>query len=105
MAYNTAKAIIRSLAIILMFGTIQNSLQAQIPTESCPPVAFVKRPHFARPFGIGSMIGWDIYRPGGGINVYDPTQPEKLLREIFRRDDGVVFDMSASFDAKKLLFA
>ncbi len=73
--------------------------------RDCPPVVFVKRQHFDRPFGIGTIIGWKIYKPGGGIYIYDPQQPEAEAKEIFRRDDGVIFDMSLSFDAKKLLFA
>lgn len=109
MAGNTAIKIIRPLVITLVLGLIHNSLyaitQGQIKSGDCPPIAFVKRQHFDRPFGIGSMIGWDIYKPGGGIYVYDPTHPRKEPREIFRRDDGVIFDMSASFDAKKLLFS
>jgi hypothetical protein len=68
-------------------------------------MAFVKRQHFDKPFGIGTIIAWDIYKPGGGICVYDPKDPQAAAREVFRRDDGVIFDMSASFDAKKLLFA
>ncbi len=73
--------------------------------EECGPIIFVKRQHFDRPFGIGSMIGWKIYKPGGGIYVYDPAGPEHPAREIFRCDDGVVFDLSLSFDAAKVLFA
>ena len=64
----------------------------RLNTKDCPPVAFVKRQHFDRPFGIGTMIGWDIYKPGGGICVYDPRRPDEGARRIFRRDDGVVFD-------------
>jgi mono/diheme cytochrome c family protein len=76
-----------------------------ITAEDCPPIAFVKRQHFDKPFGIGTIIAWDIYKPGGGIYVCDPKKPQVGAREVFRRDDGVIFDMSASFDAKKLLFA
>ena len=71
----------------------------------CPPIAFVKRHHFKRPFGIGTIIGWDIHTPGCGIYTCDPRHPDGGEREIFRRDDGTIFDMSASFDAKKLLFS
>ncbi|MGB2820834.1 MAG: hypothetical protein WBF17_07630, partial [Phycisphaerae bacterium] len=68
--------------------------------------AFVKRHHFGRPFGIGTMMCWDIVRDyGGGIYVYDPNQPGAGAREVFRRDDGVIFDMSLSYDARKLLFS
>ncbi len=73
--------------------------------QACPAIVFVKRQHFDRPFGIGTIIGWKIYKPGGGIYICDPQQPETDAKEIFRRDDGVIFDMSLSFDAKKLLFA
>ncbi|MBN2137096.1 MAG: hypothetical protein JW720_04765 [Sedimentisphaerales bacterium] len=86
-------------------GALAAGAPADIDTADCPPIAFVKRPHFDRPFGIGTIIGWDIYKPGGGIYIYDPAEPGSGAREIFRRDDGVIFDMSPSFDAKKLLFA
>jgi hypothetical protein len=72
--------------------------------EECGPIVLVKRQHFDRPFGIGSMVGWNIYRPGEGIYVYDPRQPERAAEEIFRHDDGVVFDMSLSSDAPRVLF-
>ena len=77
----------------------------RISTEDCPPIAFVKRQHFDRPFGIGTIIAWDIYKPGGGIYIYDPKKPLDEPRQIFRRVDGVVFDFSLSYDAGKLLFS
>jgi hypothetical protein len=76
-----------------------------LSAKNCPPIVFVKRPHFDRPFGIGTIIGWDIYKPGGGICIYDPSHPEGGTRDIFWRNHGVIFDMSLSFDATKLLFA
>jgi hypothetical protein len=76
-----------------------------LSAKDCPPIVFVKRHHFDRPFGIGTIIGWDIYKPGGGICIFDPSHPEEGARDIFWRNDGVIFDMSLSFDAKKLLFA
>jgi hypothetical protein len=88
-----------------VFILIALEQSAGISTDDCPPIAFVKRPHFDKPFGIGTIIGWDIFKPGGGIYIYDPAHPGQKPREIFRRDDGVIFDMSSSFDAKKLLFA
>ena len=51
-------------------------------TVTCPPIVFVKRPHFDRPFGLGTIIGWDIYRPGGGIYVIDPRHPDSPEREM-----------------------
>ncbi|NQU26026.1 MAG: PD40 domain-containing protein [Candidatus Nealsonbacteria bacterium] len=73
--------------------------------KECPPIAFVKRHHLQRPFGVGTIYCWNVYKPGGGIYVYDPAQPKEPPREIFRRDNGVVFDMSPSFDGKRLLFS
>jgi len=80
------------------------ALRATLESD-CPPFAFVKRHHLREPFGVGTIYCWDVYRPGGGIYVYDPADPERGHREIFRRDSGVIFDMSASFDGKKLLFS
>jgi len=85
-------------------ATIEASGQFDGDLTGLPKIAFVKRHHFAKPFGIGSMIAWDIHSPGGGIYIYDPKKPDKP-REVFRRDDGVVFDMSVSFNARKLLFS
>ena len=76
------------------------------PLDALPPIAFITRHPFKRPFGIGTYIAWDIVaKPGGGICVLGPGAGPGRLREIFRRDDGVVFDMSASHDARKLLFS
>ncbi len=72
---------------------------------SLPPIAFVKRHHLRRPFGVGTIYCWNVYSPGGGIYVYDPARPDSPPREIFRRDYGVIYDVSVSYDAKKLLFA
>ena len=106
--FNTAPGFKRFVISVLLCSALAVGALGDgggISTEGCPPIAFVKRQHFDRPFGIGTIIGWDIYKPGGGIYIYDPNKPEDGAREIFRRDDGVIFDMSASFDAEKLLFS
>ncbi len=103
--------IIVLLTILLLSGVYAEGKQDGSATERksvrdrCPPIVFVKRRHFRRPFGIGTIIGWDIYSPGCGIYTYDPKRPEEGAKEIFRRDDGTIYDMSASYDAKTLLFA
>jgi len=81
------------------------ALKAKLITAS-PRLVFVKRHHFRRPFGIGSIIGWNIFIPGGGIYTCDLTKtgPGRET-ELFRNDDGIIYDMSLSFDAKKILFA
>ena len=71
----------------------------------CPPIALVKRHHFRSPGAGGVLLCWDSFAPGGGIYTYDPQDPEAGMREIFRGDSGVVFDMSVSYDARKLLFS
>ena len=84
-------------------GWASGSQALQMDEGTLPKIVFVKRHHFGEPFGIGSMIGWDIHKAGGGIYVYEPDSGR--TQEIFRRDDGVVFDLSISYDAKKLLFS
>ncbi len=32
--------------------------------KGCGKFAFVKRHHFNRPFGVGTIYCWQIYRPG-----------------------------------------
>ena len=86
------------------------TLQEEAPLQEavgrdCPPMAFVKRHHLGRPFGVGTIYCWNVYKPGGGIYVYDPAHRENAPREVFRREGGVVFDMSPSYDGKRLLFS
>jgi hypothetical protein len=71
----------------------------------CPEILFLKRHHTRAPFGIGTMYAWDCYSPGGGIYALDPRHPQRPQREIFRRDDGVVFNIELSYDARTILFA
>jgi len=78
---------------------------AKAAVKSLPPIAFTKRHHLRKPFGMGTIYCWNVYSPGGGIYTYDPARPDTPPKEIFRRDYGVVYDMSPSFDAKKLLFS
>ena len=86
-------------------NTNSPDFDAAAAIRSLPPIAFTKRHHLRKPFGMGTIYCWDVYSPGGGIYVYDPARPDAAPREIFRRDYGVVYDMSPSFDATKLLFS
>jgi hypothetical protein len=81
------------------------SFDAEAAIGKCPPVAYVKRHHFGKPFGVGTIYCWKIYRPGCGIYIHDPAKPGEGDREIFKSDDGVIFDMEKSYDAKKLMFS
>ena len=71
----------------------------------CPEIVFIKRPHIRTPFGIGTMYAWDCYAPGGGIYAFAPRDPARPHREIFRCDEGVVFNLELSYDARKILFS
>jgi len=71
----------------------------------CPEIVFIKRHHIRPPFGVGTVYAWNCYLPGGGIYAFDPNHPEKHQREIFRRDEGVVFNIELSYDARKILFS
>ena len=81
------------------------TVAAHAALADCPEIVFIKRQHIRRPFGIGTMYAWDCYLPGGGIYAFDPRHPERPHREIFRRDDGVVFNIELSYDARKILFS
>jgi len=85
-------------------GKAAAALRARL-VKAAGHLVFVKRHHFRRPFGIGTIIAWDIHTPGGGIYTCDLSRPGGGEKELFRNDDGVVFDFSLSFDAKKILFA
>ena len=82
-----------------------NPDRAEAMRAECPKVAFIKRHYFRPPFGFGTLLCWDVFQPGGSICIYDPGTPDQEVKEVFRSDDGVVFDMSLSPDAGKLLFA
>jgi hypothetical protein len=42
---------------------------------------------------------------GSTICIYDPAHPEKGVKTVLDNKDGFVFDMSPSYDARKLLFS
>ncbi len=81
------------------------TVAAHAALADCPEIVFIKRHHIRRPFGIGTMYAWNCYSPGGGIYAFDPRHPERPHREIFRRDDGVIFNIELSYDARKILFS
>ncbi len=104
---NCGQRIGRWLVVAVLMANV--ALAAEPPTvrpaKNIPPVAFVKRAHFRRPFGGGTLYCWNVYSPGTAICIYDPARPQDGQREIFRRDGGVIYDMNPSFDGRKLLFA
>ena len=81
------------------------TVAAPAALAECPEIVFIKRHHIRAPFGLGTMYAWNCYAPGGGIYACDPRHPERPHREIFRRDDGVVFNLELSYDARTILFS
>lgn len=70
----------------------------------CPPVAFIKR----KDGGLNGTNGTMLARMtgvGSAICVYNRATPEVPAKTIFEDKDGFIFDMSPSFDARKLLFS
>ena len=70
----------------------------------CPPVAFIKRQANGRRGTNGTMLCRST-AAGSAICIYDPAHPDLGARTIFEDKEGYIFDMSPSFDARKLLFA
>jgi mono/diheme cytochrome c family protein len=72
--------------------------------RNCPPVAFIKRPSHGRKGTNATMLGQRT-KVGSSICVYDPANPKAGTKTIFETNEGFIFDMSVSYDAKKLLFS
>jgi hypothetical protein len=70
----------------------------------CPPVAFIKRPARGRKGTNATMLGQRT-KVGSSICIYDPADPHAGVKTIFESKKGFIFDMSASYDVKKLVFS
>jgi len=70
----------------------------------CPPIAFLKRPAHGRKGTNATMLGQRT-KEGSAICIYDPARPDRGVRTIFEAPKGFVFDMSVSYDGRKLLFS
>ncbi len=75
--------------------------------SALPPILFVKRHHFGRPFGVGTRAFWSavVARNGCGIYCFDPRSPGNPERQLFRCDSATIMSMSLSFDAARVLFS
>ncbi len=83
-------------------GTAPSSLEDYI--RQCPPVAFIKRAAHGRKGTNATMLGQRT-KAGSAICVYDPADPDSAHTTIFETRTGFVFDMSVSYDGKRLLFS
>jgi hypothetical protein len=72
--------------------------------ERCPPVAFIKREAAGRRGTNATMLA-RMTGTGSSICVYDPARPQDGVRTVFDDPEGFIFDMSPSYDARKLLFS
>jgi hypothetical protein len=70
----------------------------------CPPIAFIKRPAGGRKGTNATMLGQRT-SVGSSICLYDPARPQAGAKTIFESKEGFIFDMSASYDATKLVFS
>jgi len=70
----------------------------------CPPVAFIKRPANGRRGTNATMLA-RMTATGSGIWLFEPAHPERGAKTIFNDPEGFIFDMSPSYDGKRLVFA
>ncbi|MBL7219772.1 MAG: DUF1080 domain-containing protein [Phycisphaerae bacterium] len=73
-------------------------------TKDCPPIAFIKRQNYGMNGTNGTMFARRTGR-GAAICTYDPAKPNVDPKIVFETKLGFIFDMSPSFDAKKLVFS
>ena len=95
-----------STAWLDLFARISRQLRDD-KVARCPPIAFIKRTAHARKGTNGTMLGQLNLgaRMGSSICVYDPAHAEDGAKVAFHSDTGFIFDMSPSYDGKKLLFS
>lgn len=70
----------------------------------CPPIAFIKRPAQGRKGTNGTMLGQRT-KIGSSICTHDPEDAAKGVKTVFDAPKGFIFDMSPSFDGRKLVFS
>lgn len=78
--------------------------QSSLYAARCPPVAFIKRKAQGRSGTNATMLARRT-AVGSAICIYNPAHPDKGTRTVFDAPEGFIFDMSPSYDGKKLVFA
>ena len=76
----------------------------RVAMRNCPPVIFIKRKAGGLR-GTNATMHSHLTGVGSAICLYDPAHPEAGVRTIFSDPEGFIFDLSLSFDAKKIVFA
>ncbi len=72
--------------------------------KACPRIAFIRRANYGMNGTNATMFGRRTGR-GAAICVYDLGRRELPPREIFRTDEGFIFDMSPGYDGEWLVFS
>ncbi|MBT3199236.1 MAG: DUF1080 domain-containing protein [Phycisphaerales bacterium] len=72
--------------------------------KDCPPIAFIKRQDYGMSGTNATMFARRTGR-GAAICTYDPSKPDVAPKVVFETKEGFVFDMTPSFDGKKLVFS
>jgi len=95
---------VRGVEEIVAFVKEVTDLERSMYPRRCPPVAFIKRQAGGRRGTNATMLA-QMTGIGSAICTYDPAHLEKGARTIFEDKEGFIFDMSPSYDTRKLLFA
>ncbi len=98
-----ARKLLRSVAFLALAVSLSTICQSEDFIGRCPPVAFIQRKAQGRN-GTNATMHSHMTSIGSAICVYDPNQPENGVKTIFDDPEGFIFDMSPSYDAKKLVF-
>ncbi|MCY2928493.1 MAG: hypothetical protein NTV86_03190 [Planctomycetota bacterium] len=77
---------------------------AEAAIRRCPAVAFIKRQAGGLSGTNATMLAQRT-GVGAAICIYNPPEPGKPARTIFEDKGGFIFDMSASYDGARLVFA
>jgi mono/diheme cytochrome c family protein len=90
-------------------GAAAGPADAPAPPEllaGLPPIAFVTRHPLSAPNAVACDIWQSRPSQGGcGIRIFDPARPAEPARTIFRDEEGCIYDMNVSYDARTLLFS
>ena len=98
------KVDVRALVEITAFVKGIMALRGKMFVPDCPPIAFIRRKDYGRRGTNATMLGRGT-SIGSSICIYDPARPEKGVKTIFDSRDGFIFDMSPSYDARRLVFS
>jgi len=89
---------------VVAFANTAATFVSRHVARQCPPIAFIRRANYGMRGTNATMFARRTGR-GAAICTVDPAKPDVPPKVIFETKDGFIFDMSPSYDAKKLLFS